>query len=119
MGTLVFFTDAYNVEYVFRNVDHWLIEANYDDKILNGNWINGRIQKFRRDRLMLSHFSIDNCIKYLRQCQAWNSSNIILTHLSNQNADPSMFADRLEKAFGAPTYIAQKGLIVDLNKNGL
>lgn len=119
MGSLVFFTDAYNVPYEFHNVNHWLVEANYDDVLLNDNWINGRIDKRQRDRLMLSHFSYLNCIQYLKACNANNSNTICLTHLSNRNADPDAFKAGCEAAFGIPTYIAKKGLIVELNKNGL
>lgn len=119
MGTLVFFTDAYNVPCVFQNVDHFLIEANYDDNILNDAWIKGKIDKHQRDRLMLSHFSIDNCISYLRECHAENACSITLTHLSSRNADPNDFKERIEKAFGVETHIAKKGLNIELNKIGI
>lgn len=119
MGSLVFFTDAYNVPYEFLGVNHWLVEANYDDVLLNDNWISGRIDKRQRDRLMLSHMSFPDCLQYLKACHAENSSTIILTHLSSRNAWPDVFKARCEAAFGVPTYIARKGLIVELNKNGL
>lgn len=119
MGSLVFFTDAYNVPYEFLGVNHWLAEANYDDALLNDNWISGRIDKHQRDRLMLSHMSFCDCLQYLKACHAENSSTIILTHLSSRNADPYAFKARCEVAFGVPTCIARKGLMVELNKNGL
>lgn len=119
MGSLVFFTDAYDVPFAFKGVNHWLVEANYDDVLLNDNWIAGRIDKRQRDRLMLSHFSYLNCVQYLKSCNAENSKTIILTHLSSRNADPDTFKAGCEAAFGVPVYIARKGLVIDLNKNGL
>ena len=119
MGGLVFFTDAYNVPYKFIGVKHWLVEVNYEDTLLNDNWISGRIDKAQRDRLMLSHFSLENCVNYLHDCHASRSNTIIATHLSSRNADPDHVKAALEREFGVPTYIAKKGLKVELNKTGL
>lgn len=119
MGSLVFFTDAYNVPYKFVGVKHWLVEVNYEDKLLNDNWISGRIDKAQRDRLILSHFSLDNCINYLHECIAEHANTIIATHLSSRNADPSYVKAKLEREFGVTTYIAKKGLNIELTKKGL
>lgn len=119
MGSLVFFTDAYNVPYKFVGVKNWLVEVNYEDKLLNDNWISGRIDKAQRDRLMLSHFSLDNCINYLHECIAEHANTIIATHLSIRNADPSYVKAKLEREFGVTTYIAKKGLNIKLTKKGL
>ena len=114
MGTLLFSTDTYKMGIYLSGIDHWLIEANYDDRILKYNVEDGRIDRAQANRLMLSHMSIDNTIHYLHECSAENSKTITLCHLSERNADPDMFRQKVAAMFGVPTYIAEKGTIVNL-----
>jgi ribonuclease BN (tRNA processing enzyme) len=114
MGTLLFATDTYSLPFTFKGIDHWLIEANYADDILEDNLTSGRIDKKQHDRIIVSHFSLDNCIKALQESHAERAKNVVLLHLSARNSDKQMFRDRVAGAFGVPTYIAQKGLEVRL-----
>lgn len=114
MGSLYFATDCYNLKRVFKNVKHFLIEANYDQNILHKNVDEGRINKAQADRLALSHLSIDHCVDYLRMADANNTHTITLCHLSSRNSNPERFADRVQQEFGVPTYIAKQGLTVNL-----
>ena len=116
MGTLCFITDTYKMGFFIKGIDHWLIEANYDDRILKANVEDGRIDRAQANRLMLSHLSLDNTIQYLKMCEAEKSKTITLCHLSERNSYPKMFADRVAGEFGVPTQIASKGVIVELNK---
>lgn len=118
MGTLLFSTDSYKISVEVPGVNHYLIEANYSDALLKDNVWNGKIDKAQADRIMLSHMSLDYCIKYLRDCEAEKSAKTItLCHLSERNSDPDIFRSTVAGAFGVPTFIAQKGLVVELNKN--
>lgn len=115
MGTLCFITDTYKMGLFIKGIDHWLIEANYDDRILKANVEDGRIDRAQANRLMLSHLSLDNTINYLKLSEAERSKTITLCHLSERNSDPDIFRHRTVAAFGVPTYIAHKGLVVELN----
>ena len=115
-GTLLFVTDTYKMGLFIKGIDHWLIEANYDDRILKANIEDGRIDRAQANRLMLSHLSLDNTIQYLKMCEAENSKTITLCHLSERNSYPKMFADRVAGEFGVPTQVAAKGVVVELNK---
>ncbi|MCR5270529.1 MAG: hypothetical protein K6D91_05880 [Prevotella sp.] len=117
MGSLLFATDTYKMGLFIKGVDHWLIEANYDDKILKANVEDGKIDRMQANRLMLSHLSINNTIQYLKMCQAERSKTITLCHLSNRNSNPEMFHDAVAGTFGVPTFIAQKGTVIELNKD--
>lgn len=117
MGTLLFVTDTYKMGFFIKGIDHWLIEANYDDRILKANIEDGRIDRAQANRLMLSHLSLDNTIQYLKMCEAENSKTITLCHLSERNSYPKMFADRVAGEFGVPTQVAAKGVVVELYKN--
>ena len=116
MGTLFFATDTYKLGLFIRDIDHWLIEANYDDRILKANVLDGKVDRAQANRLMLSHLSIDNTVQYLRMCEAEHSKTITLCHLSERNSDPDQFAATVAAAFGVPTYIARKGVVIPLNK---
>lgn len=117
MGTLLFSTDSYKISNTITGIDHYLIEANYSDDILKENIANGKLDRAQADRIMLSHMSLDYCIKYLHDCHADQSAKTItLCHLSERNSDPDQFAATVAAAFGVPTYIARKGAVIPLNK---
>ena len=118
METMLFSTDSYKIGITLRGIKHFLIEANYSDELLKENVWNGNINKAQADRIMLSHMSLDYCISYLRDCEASKSAKTItLCHLSERNSNPEQFRSTVAGAFGVPTYIAKKGLVVELNKD--
>jgi len=116
MGTLLFSTDSYKIGKTIRGIDHFLIEANYSDELLKQNVWNGKVDKAQADRIMLSHMSLEYCIKYLQDCKAENAKTITLCHLSERNSDPDLFCRTVASAFAVPTFWATKGTIVNLNK---
>jgi ribonuclease BN (tRNA processing enzyme) len=68
--------------------------------------------------------SLDYCIRYLRDCfsacqGSASAKTITLCHLSERNSNPDQFRNTVAGAFGVPTYIAHKGLVVELNKDYL
>jgi phosphoribosyl 1,2-cyclic phosphodiesterase len=120
MGVMLFSTDSYKIDMALTGINHFLIEANYSDAIIKENFKQGKIDKHQVDRIMLSHMSLDYCVKYLRDCQADRTARTItLCHLSERNSDPTIFRNTVSGAFGVPTFIAQKGLVVELNKDAL
>jgi phosphoribosyl 1,2-cyclic phosphodiesterase len=123
MGTLLFSTDSYKIGMTITGINHFLIEANYEDEMLKRNVRNGTISQQQADRIMLSHMSLHNCIDYLRDCSvcgcATTTRTIILCHLSERNSASDAFRSAVAGAFGIPTYIARKGLTVELNKDVL
>lgn len=134
MGSLLFSTDSYKISQAVTGINHFLIEANYSDELLKQNVWSGRIDKAQADRIMLSHMSLEYCIKYLRDCQvtalpspsargrkkfAGITRTITLCHLSERNSDPELFRRKVAGAFGIPCFIAQRKAIIELNKEVL
>lgn len=117
MGTLLFLTDTFASPCIFKNVNHWLVEANYADEILEANLASGKIDKKQYERILVSHMSLENCIKNLVDGEAWDSQTITLVHLSERNSDADMFSNKVSATFGIPCQCAHKGLIVNLNKD--
>lgn len=116
MGTLLFSTDSYKIGRNITGIDHYLIESNYSDELLKQNVWSGKVNKSQADRIMLSHMSLDYAVQYLRDCRADRARTITLCHLSDRNSDPHQFQRTVASAFGVPTYIAQKGTTIPINK---
>lgn len=114
MGTMLFATDTFTLPYRFPNVNHFLIEANYSDEILNKQVDEGTTSFAQKKRIQLSHMSLHGCIESLRQCGVRSTRTITLCHISSRHADPTEFVHAVQSEFGVPTYAAKKGLEVEL-----
>ncbi len=115
IGKLLFATDTYYLKYKFEGVNHLMIECNYCPKLLNENVLEGSISASRRDRTIQSHFSIDNCIEAIKAMDNPNLYEVILLHLSKDNAIPTAFQQRVERETGKRTHIAHKGAVINLS----
>lgn len=119
-GRILFLTDTAFCPYDFRalHLDHILVEANYDDGILDGNVASGLVDATRADRTRRDHMSLRSACELIRADQTAELKNVILIHLSSQNADAAKFARRAEEtALFAKIAVAKAGLTVDLNKS--
>ena len=98
-------------------LDHILVEANYDDYILDGNVANGLVDSAMASRTKGTHMSLKAACELIRADQTAELKNVILIHLSRHNADREEFARRAaETALFARISIAKAGLSIDLNK---
>lgn len=128
-GRILFATDTYAlaryerdiggrefvIPYSFTGISHWMLEANYSDRILRRNIDNGNIPEALRKRLMTSHMSIRNCIDTLKRMDLSRTKDIMLIHLSDGNADERDFIKRVREATGKRTYVAKPFLTVNLD----
>ena len=104
-GLILFVTDAACIPHKFNNLNHILIEANYEDSILTN------------DRSVGHHMSLDTCLEFLRANDMRQVRNIVLLHLSSLNSDSKKFAKSVQSiAPNASVSIADKGLEVNLSK---
>lgn len=115
MGTLYFFTDCYNMNNVIKGVDYYMCECNYEDGALMEAVKIGLTPASQADRVMLSHLSEANAIKYLQDCEAEKSAKkIVLIHGSSRHLLASQAVSKFQQVLGIPTYFAEKGLVVEL-----
>lgn len=113
MGSLVFATDTYYIPYSFKGVQHYLIECNYSKELL----FAGEAHPKHRDRVLQSHMSLDTCRDFLTASDLSRTQNIILLHLSDDNSNAQAFREDIYHASGGiPTYIAERGLTLQLGK---
>lgn len=116
-GRVVFLTDGQYSPYRFIGVSHWLIEANYDQKILDDNICKGKLPPVVRNRVMRSHVSLDTCKKLLMANDLNVTMNIILLHLSSGNSDECRFRDEIQALTGKRVTIADRGVEIELSRD--
>lgn len=104
---LLFATDTAFVKYKFKGLTHVMIECNNDIEIVNKNVANGSITMAQKNRLIESHFSIDNVRDFIRANDMSNVKEIWLLHLSDRNSDASEFEKEIKALTGVPVFIAQ------------
>lgn len=116
MGKLLFVTDTMMLRYHFPGVNHIMIEANYEDGILDYNIEQGITEAWQKSRLLSSHLEIRQTVKILQSSDLDTVQNIILLHLSSRNSDAELFKRLAQEATGKPVYIARPGLELELTK---
>lgn len=118
-GRVLFLTDTTVCPYDFRELglDHILVEANYDDAIMDGNVANGIVEVSRAQRTRGTHMSLRQACELVKADQTAELKNVVLIHLSEQNADAREFARRMaDVALFSRVHVARAGLVVELNK---
>ena len=115
-GNILFATDTYYLPNRFANLSHIMIEANYSQEVIDRNVREGSVSQFLRDRTMQSHMSIDTCIEALLANDLNKVQTIVLLHLSDRNSDEKGFQEQVESATGIQTFVANKGLEIELKK---
>lgn len=119
-GRILFITDTSYCKYNFRDLapDHILVEANYDDGLLDTNVASGIVDNLRAERTRRSHMSIRQACDLIRANHTAELKTVVLLHLSMDNADASYFVRKAEEtALFARVYAAGKGLTIDMTKN--
>ncbi len=112
MGRLFFATDTNKVPYKFRELNHILIEANYSldvkiDNAMDNHWSRSASE---------NHLSLDRAIDFVGINKTVSLQNVLLIHLSEDNADPKLFRERFLEEFGLRVQIAKKGIEINLNR---
>lgn len=115
-GKIMFLTDSYTSQYRFKNLNHIMIECNYSIKQLNEAIKAGRTPEGQRERLLNSHMELSTCKAILASTDLSKVENIVLLHISDNNADERYFISEIEKATGKVVYAANKGLTIKMRK---
>jgi phosphoribosyl 1,2-cyclic phosphodiesterase len=84
---ILFATDTYYLKYKFSGVNTYMIECNYDLDTLDHNIKKGLMPKSLKNRILKSHFSLGNLIKFLKETDLSKTNKIYLIHISSRNLD--------------------------------
>lgn len=110
---MLYATDTNGIKYQFEELSTAIIEANYDEHILQDNVSQGIVDVSRANRTRNTHNSIESAIQFIdKNIKRVNS--VVLVHLSRDNSNSESFRERMIRETGIPTYIARKGLEVEI-----
>jgi len=112
---LLYATDTYYIRYRFKKLNYLLLECNYIADILKNNKLNGNIHKTLYQRLLTSHFSLENVLEFLKVNDLTYMRNIVLCHLSDKNSDENIMINEIAKLTGITPIIADKNMDIELN----
>lgn len=105
---LLYATDTYYVRYKFPGLTHIMVECNYAEDILQANLEAGAVPVAHRNRLLKSHFSLENVKAFLKANDLSKVQEIYLIHLSEGNSDAARFKAEIQRLAGKPVYVAEK-----------
>ena len=103
-GKLVFITDSFYCKYRFKNVNIFAIECNYSKEILEENIKSGIVPEAIRNRIVKSHFELENVKEFFRVNDMSKVKQIHLIHISDNNGDKEFFKSEIQKLTGKETY---------------
>ena len=105
---ILFATDTYFLKYKFLGLTHILIEANYSKKILDESIKSGVTPAFIRNRIMRSHFSLENVKEFFKANDLSAVKEIYLIHLSANNICRKTAIKEIKELTGKPTFSFDK-----------
>jgi phosphoribosyl 1,2-cyclic phosphodiesterase len=103
---LLYATDTYFIRYRFANLNVIAIECNYSLDILRTNVANGSVEPALKNRILKSHFSLENVKKFLQANDLGKVQEIWLLHLSDGNSDAERFKREIQELTGRMVFIA-------------
>jgi len=108
IGRLVYASDTEYIKYRFKELNHILVECNYDKRLIPDDAVN-------RSHVMTGHMELETTLEFLRVNNNPDLRNVILLHLSQTNSSEDDFLERARNIVEADCYIARKGLEVSLD----
>ena len=111
LGRMLYITDTELIKWKFRDINHILISCNYQKKYIEDENLAKRNHVFR------GHMELETVKEFIKANDSDSLQNIILCHLSNDNANPEECKAEVEKVAKCPVYVARKGLEIEL-RNG-
>lgn len=105
---LLFITDSYYCKYKFNGLTHIMIECNHSYDILDNNVASGALPVGMKNRLIQSHFSLENVKEFLKANDLSRVEEIWLIHLSTQNSDAGRFKKEIQELTGKPVFISKE-----------
>ena len=111
MGRMLYITDTNLIKWRIKNINHILLGVNYDKDLID-NEDSAKVNHVYR-----GHMSIDTACNFVKANNSKDLQNVIMCHLSKNNADKDLFIEKMQKvAPQANVYVARKGLEVELRR---
>ena len=112
MGRMIYATDTELIKWRFKNVNHILLGVNYDPELLSGD-------DAKKNHVVRGHMSIDTACEFVKANASDQLQNVIMCHLSAENADKDSCINKMQKAvLNANVCIAEPGMELELRNPG-
>lgn len=109
MGKMLYITDTELIKWKFKDINHILLGVNYDKDLI------GRDNTGKANHVFRGHLSIDTACDFVKVNYSDSLQNVIMCHLSSENADSDSFIEKMKKvACGANVDVAVAGKSWDL-----
>jgi len=106
----VYITDTSEIRFLFRRVDTLIIEANYDDEMIEEQFIVDKINPYLFNRIRYTHLSFQQVCNFVtEQEKVYPLANVICIHLSDSRADEKKLLKMLKTVTAANIFIAKNG----------
>ena len=111
MGSFVYLSDTEYCKYRFSRVNHILVEANYDKRIIDSSHP-------AKEHILRGHLELQTTKDFISANKTPDLRNIILCHLSSENADPETMQKEVQSVAGkwVNVAVAHAGFEVELSK---
>ena len=113
---MMFATDTCTLDYTIPGLNHVLIECNYSVDALTKAIADGRTDESQVARLAKSHLEFASTMAFLTRNDLSKVAEVVLIHLSGNNADEGRFVAEIQAKTGKPTYAAHPGMKLELIK---
>ena len=90
MGRMLYITDTNLIKWRFKNINHILLGVNYDKDLID-NEDSAKVNHVYR-----GHMSIDTACDFVKANNSKDLQNVIMCHLSKNNADKDLFIDKMK-----------------------
>lgn len=104
MGRMLYITDCELIKWRFKDINHILLGVNYDKDLID------RDNTGKANHVFRGHLSIDTACDFVRANDSDILQNVIMCHLSSENADKDSFIEKMKKvAYGTNVDVAERG----------
>lgn len=90
MGRMLYITDCEVVKWKFKDINHILLGVNYDKDLID------RDNTGKANHVFRGHLSIDTACDFVKANYSDSLQNVIMCHLSNENADAAKFIEKMK-----------------------
>lgn len=102
MGKMIYITDTELIKWRFKYINHILLGVNYDKDLID------RDDAGKTNHVFRGHLSIDAACDFVKVNCSDALQNVIMCHLSSENADKGWFIEKMGKvACGANVSVAE------------
>lgn len=97
MGRMLYITDTELIKWRFKDINHILLGVNYDKDLID------RDNTGKANHVFRGHLSIDTACDFVKANHSDSLQNVIMCHLSSENADKDSFIEKMKNAVNGAT----------------